>query len=37
LGKKEKLTGKDRLAFLIALVVLLEKWKYSKKEGISLK
>lgn len=36
-GRKEKLTGKDRLAFLIALVVLLEKWKYSKKEGISLK
>lgn len=32
-----KLTSKDRLAFLIALVVLLEKWKYSKKEGISLK
>ena len=29
-----KLTSKDRLAFLLALVVLLEKWRCSEKEGV---
>ena len=32
--KNLKLTGKDWLAFLLALVVLLEKWRCSEKEGV---
>ena len=34
LVKKIEVTGKDRLAFLIALVVLLEKRRCSEKEGV---
>ena len=35
--KNLKLTGKDWLAFLLALVVLLEKWRCSEKGEIAFK